>query len=134
MFGRTTQRANNAEVAAVPADRLRRVFSGALTLDEDRRQEARVGIGLAAAAAANAELRGVHVEGNRDWLARITRLLGQAAPHALTAEVRAAALRLVALTDGLAVLSVLDPQTYDAPTQEDALTAAIASAIRDLEG
>ncbi|MFJ2755167.1 TetR/AcrR family transcriptional regulator [Nocardioides sp. NPDC087217] len=135
LFGRTTERANAAEDAGTdPVARLTAVLEGALPLDEERAAEIRVWLGFAAAAVADPELAAVHVAGNRDWVGRIARLLAACVPdiddeHRL----RVGAIRLVALTDGLPTLSILDPQTYDKDMQNAALRDAIDSVVRDLK-
>ncbi|WP_026365625.1 TetR/AcrR family transcriptional regulator [Promicromonospora sukumoe] len=134
LFGRTTERANRAEAeAGDPVDRLRGVLAGSLTLDRARRDEARVWTGFAAASIADPELATVHVDGNRDWVGRIGRLLSGIAPDAGADQLRSGAIRLVALTDGLAALSLLDPDTYDAAAQAEALDRAIRTTINELE-
>ncbi|MGW2092309.1 TetR/AcrR family transcriptional regulator [Promicromonospora sukumoe] len=135
MFGRTTERANAAEAGRVePVERLTGVLEGALPLDNERAAEVRVWLGFAAAAVGDAQLAAVHAEGNRDWVGRITRLVAACAPGIDDeARYQVAALRLVALTDGLATLSVLDPATYTPGKQVAALAGAVAGAVRDLE-
>ncbi|NWO08757.1 MAG: TetR family transcriptional regulator C-terminal domain-containing protein, partial [Alteromonadaceae bacterium] len=116
----------NAEKLGInPQDTLFEVLSGTLPLDSERQQEARVWMGFAAAALPDSEIRKLHVSGNHTWLQRIIRLLTDCIPTASPSESQGLAIRLVALTEGLATLSSLDPDTYNADTQRSILTDEI---------
>lgn len=126
LYKRTAARADNAErLDLSPRDTLFEVLSGTLPLDADRQQEARVWMGFAAAALPDSEIRKLHVSGNHAWLQRIIRLVTDRMPTASPSDVRSLAIRLVALTEGLATLSSLDPDTYSADSQRSILAAEI---------
>lgn len=126
LYKRTAARADNAERLGInPRDTLFQVLSGTLPLDTQRQQEARVWMGFAAAALPDSEIRKLHVSGNHAWLQRIMRLSADCIPTASPSDVRGLAIRLVALTEGLASLSSLDPDTYNADIQRSILTAEI---------
>lgn len=130
LYKRTAARADNAEDLGLnPRETLYEVLSGTLTLDTERQQEARVWMGFAAAALPDSDIRKLHVSGNRDWLQRITRLVAACEPAASPYAVQDFAVRLIALTEGLATLSSLDPETYSADTQRSTLTAEIDSLL-----
>lgn len=103
----------------------RAVLHQAASLSTDKAEEARVWIAYTAAAVADDELAQLHREHNRAFLDRITRLLAAARPELDTAARGHAAIRLVALVEGLNTLAALDPATYDATTQ----TAVIDQAL-----
>ncbi|EEP74769.1 TetR family transcriptional regulator [Micromonospora sp. ATCC 39149] len=123
---RTAERADQAEAAAAdPQSRLRTVLSQAVTLADDKRQEARVWIAYAAAAVADADLAELHRKHNRAFVARIDRLLSDAYPH-LPDDARAdAATALVALVEGLNTLAALDIATYHPDQQRRAIDDAL---------
>ncbi|TDC65981.1 TetR/AcrR family transcriptional regulator [Micromonospora sp. KC207] len=123
---RTAERADQAEAAAAdPQSRLRAVLSQAVTLADDKRQEARVWIAYAAAAVADADLAELHRKHNRAFVARIDRLLSDAYPH-LADDARAdAATALVALVEGLNTLAALDITTYHPDQQRRAIDDAL---------
>lgn len=126
LYKRTAARADNAERLSLnPRDALFEVLSGTLPLDAERQQEARVWMGFAAAALPDSEIRKLHVSGNHAWLRRIIRLLADCIPTASPSGTQGLAIMLVALTEGLASLSSLDPDTYSADTQRSILTAEI---------
>ncbi len=118
-----------ARVAALGEDlsaheRLEEALSQSLTLDEERRDEARVWVGFLAETISDEELRSLHTRRNREWLTRVTALVAAVRAEnddRLAADPdgtdRDAAIALVALTDGLAALAVGDPTLYDGPTQ-----------------
>lgn len=119
-------RADNAEKLSLsPRDTLLEVLSGTLPLDTERQQEARVWMGFAAAALPDSEIRKLHISGNHAWLQRIMRLVTDCFPTGSRSDVRSLAIRLVALTEGLATLASLDPDTYNTDTQRTILTAEI---------
>ena len=98
----------------------------AATLADDKREEARVWLAYTAAAVADPDLADLHLAANRAWLARIDRLLADARPH-LADDARAdAAVALTALIEGLNTLAALDPATYHADRQRQALDDALA--------
>ena len=123
---RTADRAERAEQAAAdPESRLRAVLCQAATLADDKREEARVWLAYTAAAVADPDLANLHQAPNRDFLARIDRLLADARPH-LADDARAdAAVALTALIEGLNTLAALDPATYHADRQRQALDDAL---------
>lgn len=122
LYTRTASRADNAEALRLkPRDTLFEVLSGTLPLDAERQQEARVWMGFAAATLPDKKLRDLHVSGNRAWLQRITRLVTECRPTASSSEAHNFAIRLIALTEGLATLSSLDPEIYSADTQRSTL-------------
>ena len=126
LYLRTAARADSADRrTSDPRDKLYEVLSGSLTLDAERRQEARVWMGFAAAALPDSEIRGLHVAGNRDWLRRITRLVSACAPEMATTEAHGSAVRLIAVTEGLASLSSLDPEMYSTEVQRSTLRTEI---------
>ena len=128
LYTRTAARADKAEkLGQNPRDTLYEVLSGTLTLDAERQQEARVWMGFAAAALPDSEIRQLHVSGNRAWQQRITRLVADLKPKISSSEAQAFAVRLVALTEGLATLSSLDPEMYSADTQRVLLSQEIDS-------
>ena len=128
LYMRTGARADKAEKLALnPRDTLYEVLSGSLTLDTERQQEARVWMGFAAAAPPDSEIRQLHVSGNRNWLQRITRLVTEFKPSVSESEAQACAVKLIALTEGLATLSSLDPEMYSADTQRLLLNQEIDS-------
>ncbi|MGP5029762.1 TetR/AcrR family transcriptional regulator [Corynebacterium casei] len=130
LYKRTAARADNAErIALTPRDTLFEVLSGTLPLDTERQQEARVWMGFAAAALPDSDIRKLHVSGNHAWLQRIIRLIADCIPTASPSKIRSLAIRLVALTEGLASLSSLDPDTYNTDTQRSILTAEIDALI-----
>lgn len=126
LYKRTAARADNAEGRDLsPRDTLFEVLSGTLPLDTERQQEARVWMGFAAAALPDSDIRKLHVSGNHAWLQRIMRLLADYIPAAPPSETRGLGIRLVALTEGLATLASLDPETYSADTQRSILSDEI---------
>ena len=124
---RTADRAERAEQAAAdPESRLRAVLCQAATLADDKREEARVWLAYTAAAVADPDLANLHQAHNRDFLARIDRLLADARPH-LADDARAdAAVALTALIEGLNTLAALDPATYNPDRQRRAIDDALA--------
>lgn len=86
-------------------------------------------MGFAAAALPDSDIRKLHVSGNRDWLQRITRLVAACEPATSPSAAQTFAVRLIALTEGLATLSSLDPDTYSADIQRSMLTAEIDSLL-----
>ena len=84
-------------------------------------------MGFAAAVLPDSEIRQLHVSGNRNWLQRITRLVTEFKPSVSEAEAQACAVKLIALTEGLATLSSLDPEMYSADTQRLLLNQEIDS-------
>ncbi|TDC44097.1 TetR family transcriptional regulator [Micromonospora sp. KC213] len=119
---RTAEGAEQAEATATdPRSRLHAVLTQAVTVTDEKREEARVWIAYTAAAVADPELAELHRTHNRAFLARIDRLLSDALPH-LADDVRAdAAVTLVALVEGLNTLAALDPTTYHTDTQHRAV-------------
>lgn len=132
LFTRVAQRADRAEAAyADPRDRLAAVLESILPLDATRTEEARVWSGFAAAALASPELRDVHVANTGEWRARITRLVGDAAAGRET-DFELAAGRLIATTEGLAVLAILDAEIYPPAQQKAILDDAVVDALHRL--
>ncbi|MGP5723360.1 TetR/AcrR family transcriptional regulator [Corynebacterium casei] len=130
LYKRTAARAENLErLGLSPRDTLLEVLSGTLPLDSERQQEARVWMGFAAASLPDSEIRKLHVSGNHTWLQRIIRLLADCIPTASPPETQGLAKRLVALTEGLATLSSLDPESYSADTQRSILAAEIDAVL-----
>lgn len=107
---------------------LREVLSQSLTLDSERSEEARVWLSFLAASIGDDALKGLHVSGNRAWQSRIARLVLAAEPR-VGDRADLVAKTLVALTDGLASLSIADAQDFSAATQKELLASAITSCL-----
>jgi TetR/AcrR family transcriptional regulator, transcriptional repressor of bet genes len=127
LLQRTAERAMRAETTATdPESRLRAVLLQAVTLTDDKREEARVWIAYTAAAVADPDLADLHLSHNQAFLAHISQLLADARPH-LADDARAdAAVALAALIEGLNTLAALDPATYDTGRQRRAIDHALA--------
>jgi TetR/AcrR family transcriptional repressor of bet genes len=123
---RTAEAAAAAEAgAAEPVDRLRAVLRQAVALSPAALDEARVWLGFSAAAVADPELAGLHVEHHGVFRERVGRLVGDARPDWTGERGSATATALVAMAEGLAVLSALDPAGYPPAAQEAAIDAAV---------
>lgn len=130
LFLRTAARADAAEASTPdPVSRLEAVLAGVLTLDDEQRQEARIWMGFAAASLRDETLREAHISGTRSWLQRITRLLRACVEHVEHSALARAAMTLVAVAEGLAALSALDPDTYTRDAQRRALATEVAETI-----
>jgi AcrR family transcriptional regulator len=134
---RTAARADEAEAEAMadgatPEQRLRAVLAQAATLTDDKREEARVWIAFTAAAVADAELAELHRAHNRAFVQRIDRLLAEARPHLDDSARADAAAALVALVEGLNTLAALDPTTYHAERQQQAIDNALTGYLAAL--
>ncbi|CAM2782817.1 TetR/AcrR family transcriptional regulator [Actinomyces slackii] len=133
LYERTAARADAAERAiGDPQERLIEVLSGSLTLDAERGQEARVWTGFAAAALPDGDMRQTHIASTRRWRARIESLVEACAGQASTTATRHAAMRLIALTEGLAGLSSLDPDSYPPEQQTTLLREEVTLTLRAL--
>jgi TetR/AcrR family transcriptional regulator, transcriptional repressor of bet genes len=133
LFERTSARADAAAArGGSPRDVLYAVLAESLTLDDVRAEEARVWIGFLAASVGDPGLRTIHADSNAHWQKRIRRLLTAAAPGATGPRLSEAALSLIALTDGLAALSVADQAAYSPRRQKRILDEAIATTLHSL--
>jgi AcrR family transcriptional regulator len=128
---RTAARADAAEAAgADPARALRAVLLQAASLDDDKREEARVWVGFLAAALADPDLAAVHRAHNRSFLHRIGRLVAACRPDLGRAARARRAKALIALVEGLNALAAVDPRAYPAAAQRAAIDAAVAALTR----
>jgi TetR/AcrR family transcriptional repressor of bet genes len=123
---RTAEAAAAAEAGAgEPGERLRAVLRQAVALTPAALDEARVWLGFSAAAVADPELTELHVEHHRVFRERVGRLVGDVRPDWTAERAAASAAALVAVAEGLAVLSALDPAGYPPPAREAAIDAAV---------
>jgi AcrR family transcriptional regulator len=123
---RTAEAAAAAEAATEkPVERLRAVLRQAVALSPAALDEARVWLGFSAAAVADPELAGLHVAHHRVFRERVGRLVEDVRPDWTAERASASATALVAMAEGLAVLSALDPAGYPPPAQEAAIDAAV---------
>ncbi|NHC46868.1 TetR/AcrR family transcriptional regulator [Motilibacter aurantiacus] len=125
---RTAQSADAAETGT-PAEALHAVLLQAASLTPQAREEARVWLGFLAAALGDTELAELHVRGNRAFVERVTRLVGAVRPELDAAHVRAHALALVALVEGLNSLATVDEETYAPDAQRAAVDVALAGLL-----
>ncbi|WP_432492612.1 TetR family transcriptional regulator C-terminal domain-containing protein [Kineococcus auxinigenes] len=126
---RAARSAEAAEAGTTdPAGRLRAVLHQAACLTPAKREDARVWLAFLAAAAADEELAAAHREGNRVFVRRVERLLGEAHPGLPRARRAARARGLVALVEGLNSLAAVDPATYPARAQAAAIDDAVQAA------
>ncbi len=132
LHARTAASADGAEAAAGPAGpegALLSVLHNALALDASSDDEARVWVAFLSAALADPALAARHVEQNRRFVERITRLVGACRPEWPAGRARTEALGLVALTEGLSSLSTADRETYSPAAQRQAVTDAVSRAL-----
>jgi TetR/AcrR family transcriptional repressor of bet genes len=130
---RTAARADSAEAASTsPYDALYSVLLQAASLNNDKREEARVWIGFLAAALADPDLAAKHRSHNRSFIRRIERLVAACRPEWTADECVQQAKSLIALVEGLNTLAAVDPRTYTAVTQRAAIDEALSS-VREAE-
>jgi AcrR family transcriptional regulator len=113
--------------AATPVARLREVLGQSLPLDADRLAEARIWLGFLAAAMHDEPLATEHAMRNRAWQQRISALVATVRPDLTPARALRKAQSLVALTDGMATLAIVDPTSFAARRQRDLLDDALAT-------
>ncbi|WP_345711777.1 TetR/AcrR family transcriptional regulator, partial [Kineococcus glutinatus] len=127
---RTAARADALEAGGgTPGEVLRAVLHQAAALTPDRHEEARVWVGFLAAALSDPALAERHVRNNRRFLARVERLLTTCRPAWDAGHRTGAAVQLVALVEGSALLAAADPETYSADAQRAALGAGLVAAL-----
>ncbi|MEW1957016.1 TetR family transcriptional regulator C-terminal domain-containing protein [Kineococcus sp. NPDC059986] len=127
---RTGLRADAATGAATgPAAALREVLLHALSLTDEKREEARVWVGFLAAALPDDDLRTVHVRHNRAFLTRVAGLVGDCRPDLAPAARQHAAVALVAQVEGLNALAAADPETYTPHRQRTALERVLSTVL-----
>lgn len=123
LHGRTAGALDAAESG--PGEPLRAVLARAVALTAETLEEARVWLGFSAAAVADPELSGQHVDNHNAFRRRIERLVGQARPDWPDERRIATATALVAVAEGLGVLAALDPAGYPAAVQLRAIDVAV---------
>ncbi|MEU4687479.1 TetR family transcriptional regulator C-terminal domain-containing protein [Actinoplanes sp. NPDC023714] len=115
------------EAAPGPREALRAVLLQGMALDERNRQEALVWMGFLAAAVTDPELIEEHRRNNAAWRARVSRLIGDAAPDWPADRVASAALALISMTEGMAAYAAADPEAYPPSAQMSMVDAALAA-------
>lgn len=136
LFERTAARASSIEDGGhgTAAERLIDVVSSVLPLDEERIVEARIWTGFAAAAVADSELRELHVQNTRQWLARITGLVAELGTHITDVDAVEYAQEIVTAVEGIVVLAVLDGETYPPALQERLACRAVTDVVDRIAG
>lgn len=126
---RTRVRADELErTAPDPAAAVRAVVLGALPVDQDTADDARVWIGFLAAAVADPALAERHATNSRAFADRLERLLAAADPgNAASAQTRARA--LAAAVEGVSSLAVGDPEQWTPDRQRTAVGMASDAAL-----
>ncbi|MBL7254887.1 TetR/AcrR family transcriptional regulator [Paractinoplanes lichenicola] len=113
--------------AATPREALRAVLHRGLATDPETVTDSVVWMGFLAAAVSDGELITMHRRHNRSWRARIERLVAASAPDWTPAQVKPAALGLIAMAEGVAAFAAADPSHYPAADQERMLDTALAA-------
>lgn len=130
MHDRMLARVTAIEAAATtPIEVLHNVLGQSLPLDEDRLAEARIWLGFLAAAMHDDQLAKEHATRNRAWQDRIASLIRAARPDLTIARARRVAQGLVALTDGMATLAIVDPTTFSGRRQRQLLDDALVNLV-----
>lgn len=109
------------EAAGSPREALRAVLAQGLATSPAGTLESVVWVGFLAAAVGDEELLEVHRTNSRAWRRRIRRLVAAAAPTWSDEQVSTAALALMGMAEGAAMLASADPEVYGAELQEAAL-------------
>jgi len=121
---RTRARIEAIEAAAsTPHDALRESLMQAVALTPEGLSEARVWVAFLAAAIDDEQLAERHRSGNRVFVARVERLLGD------LPDVHARALTLVSTIEGVNALATGDPELYSPDAQRAIVDRALAAAL-----
>jgi len=109
-----------------PGAVLHAALAAALPLDDDSRRHWMVTVAFCAEAAGDAELAAAQQDAYRQFLRRVTRLVGRVTAGA-EPEARRTAERLIALIDGVALQALFDPASWPAERQLAALDEELGS-------
>jgi AcrR family transcriptional regulator len=119
------RRADRPRRDTLPADEaLRAALVNALPTDEDSRLHWIVTVAFCAQAVADPDLAEAQRDSYRDFVRDIAHLVTRSG-RATTEQATEEAERLIALTDGIAIQALFDPQRWPAPRQVEALDAGL---------
>ncbi|MFI9382445.1 TetR/AcrR family transcriptional regulator [Kutzneria sp. NPDC052558] len=128
LHSRTRERVEELERAAPsPRAALRAVLAQGLSTTAAGTLESFVWLGFLAAAVGDDELLALHRANTRAWRQRIRGLVAAAAPSWSDHQVSAAALALMGLAEGVAMMASADPEMYSADLQDAALDRTLAA-------
>jgi AcrR family transcriptional regulator len=113
-----------------PAEALRAALANALVTDDDLRLHWTVTIAFCAQATADPALAAAQRDAYRDFRDGITTLVVKAGRAPAGEPARTEAERLIALTDGIAIQALFDPESWPPHRQLVALDAALAGGRR----